>query len=268
LIFTQDPTNPSTYKLTSSNPGQFYYNVFYIGPANEEVTFDITIPYPFVTHGAQPIHFYGDVDYTTSGSFLPLDEVFGFTVTGTDTLTSNGALGIALDDFTDGFVTLTVTGEVPSSGFVYVTIHLDFGLKKMVDYQKGIDDDAVHKTMDAYDLPNYGSFNFSVSGDIDDNDSVQNENRFKRNPGFGGIVSDGDDNPLEGYTVTVYLVIDKKGTTTIEELGSAVTDEDGFYFFSYKHKGKQTKFILETDGIQKEIVIKANSFGEVHFTIV
>jgi uncharacterized repeat protein (TIGR01451 family) len=43
LIFTQEMTN--TFKLTASNPGQFYYNVFYIGSYGDEVTLYITIPY-------------------------------------------------------------------------------------------------------------------------------------------------------------------------------------------------------------------------------
>ena len=64
LIFTPD-MSPAIYKLTASNPGQFYYNVIYVGAGSTTVT--LTIPYPFVTQGAVPVHVYSDVMTATSG---------------------------------------------------------------------------------------------------------------------------------------------------------------------------------------------------------
>src|SRR5262249_49977238 len=58
LILTPD-MSPAIYKLTASNPGQFYYNVIYVGAGSTTVT--LTIPYPFVTQGAVPLHVYSDV---------------------------------------------------------------------------------------------------------------------------------------------------------------------------------------------------------------
>jgi hypothetical protein len=193
-----------------------------------------------------------------------MNAISDFTVSGTDTRTPSGAVGIELDDYTNGFVTLQVTGTVPSTGLFYVTIHLDFGLKGTGEYQRGIDDDAVHPDP-TKDIPNYSDFEFSVSGDMEDTQVVQNMNRFKRNPGFGGIVTDEWGTPIEGYTVKIYL----DGVL----LGEAVTDEDGFYFFYYKHKGKRAQFKVELyddegNYVTEEIVeLKANKFIEVSFVV-
>jgi uncharacterized repeat protein (TIGR01451 family) len=266
LIFTQDPTNPGTYKLTASNPGQYYYNVFYIGTEGDDVTLDIQIPYPFVTQGAVPIHVWGGVGYTDCcDCYIPMNELSGFTITGTDTITPSGNVGIALSDYTDGFVTITVSGKVPASGLVYVTIHLDYGLKGTVGYGRNSNEDAINPDTLEVLIPNYDDYEFSVSGDLEDTQVVENENTFKRNPGFGGIVTDGVGTPIEGYIVKVY---DSYGNL----LGSALTDEDGFYFIYYKHKGKQATFEVEVwDGAtfkaQQYVNLKANKFAEVNFAI-
>ena len=50
LIFSPDPSS-AYWKLNASNPGQFYYNIFSnSGPTS----LNITLPYPWVTQGAQP----------------------------------------------------------------------------------------------------------------------------------------------------------------------------------------------------------------------
>jgi hypothetical protein len=268
LIFTKNPLDPGTYKLTASNPGQFYYNVFYLGIEGYEVNLDITIPYPFVTQGAQPIHVYSNLSYNECGGFIPKDELSGFTITGPSE-TPSGAPAIELDDYgEDGFVTITVEGTVQESGLVYVTIHLDYGLKGTGGYQKGDNDDANNEDPE-YDIPNYGDYEFSVSGDMEDTQVIQNMNRFKHNPGFGGLVTDEFGDPIEGYTVRVF-------DSESNEIGNATTDEDGFYIIYYKHKGKGEIFTVklyddpdpEADPVQeKEVYLKANKFVEVNFVI-
>ena len=62
LIFTPDPQNMPCYKLTASNPGQFYFNLFYSGTPGEVETFKVTLPYPWVTQGARPVEVYDSVD--------------------------------------------------------------------------------------------------------------------------------------------------------------------------------------------------------------
>src|SRR2546422_6631177 len=68
LIFTQDTQNMPRYKLTASNPGQFYYNAFYSAAPGSSVTFQVTLPYPWVTQGARPIEVYDGITVNTSGS--------------------------------------------------------------------------------------------------------------------------------------------------------------------------------------------------------
>ena len=93
---------------------------------------------------------------------------------------------------------------------------------------------------------------------------IENENTFKRNPGFGGVVTDEYDNPIEGYTVEVR---NEEGTV----IGTAVTDEDGYYFIYYKHKGRPTYidvYLYDNYGTivgYESVFLKANKFAEVNF---
>jgi hypothetical protein len=72
LIYTPDQST-SYWKLNASNPGQFYYNIFRSSGGS---TLDITLPYPWVTQGAVPIHVYGGQTVTVNGQtcFTPLNE--------------------------------------------------------------------------------------------------------------------------------------------------------------------------------------------------
>jgi uncharacterized repeat protein (TIGR01451 family) len=260
LLFTQHPHSPGTYKLTASNPGQYYYNVFYLGTEGEEVTLDITIPFPFVTQGAQPIHIYDSVTYGRCGCYQHSGELSGFDISGTDSLTPSGALAIELDDHVNGYVTITVTGTVPASGLVYVTIHLDFGLKGTFEYQRSGNNDAIHPNS-SKDVPDYNDYEFSVSGDLTDTQVVQNMNVYKRNPGIGGLVLDQFGNPVPYVIVEIWLDGKLIGTTR--------TDSDGYYFFYWKHKGKQANYTIKLPqfGQQKQVPLKANKFAEVNFVI-
>lgn len=158
LIFTQDPTVPNTYKLTASNPGQFYYNVFYIGTSDDPVSLMIKIPYPFVTQGAVPIHVYSGVSIV-DGCFLPSGDITSiFTI---------DPKSIALEDYTNGYVEITVSGSVPGSGLVYVTIHLDYGLKKTVGYTPDSEKNA-DKPAETDAIVNGALYIFDVSGDLTD----------------------------------------------------------------------------------------------------
>ena len=72
LSYVQDKAASKTYRLNSSNPGQFYYNVFYAGVPGEEAHLTIQIPYPFVTQGAVPIHVYSDYGLNADAVLLAL----------------------------------------------------------------------------------------------------------------------------------------------------------------------------------------------------
>src|SRR5262249_8109281 len=131
------------YILNASNPGQFYYNVFYAAAAGSSFTLTVDIPWPFVTQGATPIQVHDAVG-VNGGCFVPSPSLSGFTIqTAGGNLSSSGSPIILLSDYAtkniSGSTTVTVSGTVPASKLLYVTIHLDYGLKKQDGWQQAPD---------------------------------------------------------------------------------------------------------------------------------
>ncbi len=129
---------PNIYRLTASNPGQFYYNAFYTGTPGSPFTMTIQVPYPFVTQegAGNPIQVHDGTGLTAGGCYLPYPGLNGFTIL-TQALTPTSPAGyqiITLEDYNPltmgSHTVVTVSGTVPATGFVYVTIHLDYSLKK------------------------------------------------------------------------------------------------------------------------------------------
>ena len=136
----------NVYELNASNPGQFYYNVFYNGTPNQQVTLTIKIPYPFVTQGANPIQVHnsaGPSGVTYNSCFAAGGSLSGYTIT------TNGHVWkatetpvIVLADYGKTpivgttFMTVTVKGLVPGTGLLYVTLHLDYGFKQTTGWAK------------------------------------------------------------------------------------------------------------------------------------
>jgi uncharacterized repeat protein (TIGR01451 family) len=249
LLFTNDPTDISTYKLTASNPGQFYYNAFFVGTPGEDVDIDLIIPEPFETQGAVPIHIYSDVSLSENGCFTPLNEILVVAV-------DFGTTGeIHIDDVT-----------VPDTGLVYVTLHLDYGWKKQTGYSVGIDYFA-NNVDDDYDLADGTPYTFSY--EINDalqpnNPTIYNINIFKNDPGFVGIVTVNSES-VEGASIQIH---DSTGAL----VGETLTDENGYYFFYYKHTGKAAVYSVtvtspETGIITFEVTLKSNKFVWVPFEI-
>ncbi|TFG57275.1 MAG: DUF1080 domain-containing protein [Methanomassiliicoccus sp.] len=261
LIFTPDvPDNPTKFRLTASNPGQFTFNVFFVGFIGEGDTFIIDIPFPFVTQGADPVHAYSSLNTGPLGWLVPGTDVsylFGISPT---------AISWAYDGqskFGDvAEITLTAKGDY--SGFLYINVHLDYGLKKNIgalspDYSN--DAEGALLTIEEG-----GQYAFSVTGpgDYFADDAVMNTNSFKINPGFGGLVLDEDGDPVVGATVEIWLKNDL--------IGTAVTDDDGWYMFEYKHIGRSVTYTLKLyiDGgfiTEKSVTVKANSFSMVIFDL-
>jgi PKD repeat protein len=76
LIFTPDLNgNPNEYKIATTNPGQFYYNIFHVGEVSPDDPFTISVPSPFVTQGANPIHVYDGADINEYGCYVPGDDI-------------------------------------------------------------------------------------------------------------------------------------------------------------------------------------------------
>jgi hypothetical protein len=76
LIFTPDLNgNPNQYKISTTNPGQFYYNIFHVGEVSPDDPFTISIPYPFATQGANPVHVYDGADINEYGCYMPGTDI-------------------------------------------------------------------------------------------------------------------------------------------------------------------------------------------------
>ena len=143
----------------------FYYNAFYFGTPGEPFTMTISIPYPFMTQegAANPIQVHDGTGVTAAGCFMPTPSLSGFTIT-TQALTPTSKAGkqiITADDYTlkamGQATTVTISGNVPATGLVYVTIHLDYGLKGTNGWSQLLTwtHDPVSNT-DIYDLRNAG----------------------------------------------------------------------------------------------------------------
>ncbi len=288
LLYVQDTA--TTYRLNASNPGQFYDNVFYKGDplASQPVTLSITIPYPFVTQGAVPIQVHSLVSLNENGCFLPAADVTGeFTILingQPGTPSPSGAPVILLSDHWDGSnwkpVTVTVTGNVPKTGLVYVTIHMDYGLKPTSDpnasgapitteWRQGtqkvaIGDSPIDRVGGVQiTSPQEYWFAFSVDnvGPIADG-PVESVNTFKQSPGFAGSVTNTGGYPVPNVEVQL---LNAGGAP----VGTAKTDEFGAFMFAYKYTGKATTFTLRLPAydLSQTIAIKSNGFVVVNFSI-
>ena len=249
LIYTPELA-ATTSKLSASNPGQFFYNVFYSGPGT--TTLDITIPAPFATTGAVPVHIYSGVSIASNGQtcFTPGTEIGSSSqqVTGT------------------GGGTLNVTLPALPGGFAYVAIHLNYGWKGILGgctKDLNTPPNANCTTPSATSIPNNTGYTFSVGAPINDSATVRNENVFKKDPGIGGLVlRAGTGEPMPGVTVEIY---DSKNS----KLATATTDVDGWYLWAYKYTGKATTFTVKLPayGLQQTVTMKSNGYIIVDFSV-
>jgi hypothetical protein len=181
LLFTQDPQNHACYKLTSSNPGQFYYNVFFTGTPGSLAVFTFSIPYPFVTQGAQAVHAYDGLTTSTSG---------GVTCLTPGNLLTQWSTNVTISSYTPqkmgSFASVTVQVTVPASGFVYLNMHLDYGLKQTTDFGQDGSGNATVCGNPSILIPNGQTYLFG-------NQTIQSCNSFKKNSGVGGPVGSSND---------------------------------------------------------------------------
>jgi hypothetical protein len=244
LIFTPFITDDGDYKLSASNPGQFYYNIFYLGTPTTAYSIDITIPEMFETQGAMPIHVYSQVD-VDGCSWVPINEI-----------ASQGPP--TANPF-------TVSGTVPDTGLVYITVHVDFKYKKEVNYEPSASpiSNTAANSDSSKTIPDLELHTFSCSGDHSYSEAIQNINIFKNDPGFIGFVIDSlTMDPVPGETVEIY---GPDGSL----LGSAVTDDNGYYFYYHKHLGKRAEYTVKHPDSEQEVkhTLKANKFVQTDFLI-
>jgi hypothetical protein len=281
LVFTPDikyfNSSQQAFKLSDSNPGQFFYNVIQTGGTGS-VT--LTLPYPFITQGANPIHVYnGLTAYTANGRtcLQPAGEIANF------------ATFITLSSYPSNnygsTASVTLSG-LPTSGFTFIAIHLDYGLEKLNGWVKDAADarynTTINPTMPKVNIINNTLHTFTSSVP-DSSDSIVNSNEFKKIRGFGGLVTiktgavDGVDQyaGLQGAKVLL-----RKGNQLIETM---TTDANGWYLSKYVHSGNDTTYtvnVLANTGSVAGVtylystrtnsvaVGKSAKFGEGNFQIV
>ena len=174
LMFNEDPKKRPCDRLVASNPGQFLLNVFYVGVPGQQVAFNLTLPYPFVTQGNKPIQAYDWVTIDSSYEGQCLSPGKGiFSSSQKVSLKSYGTLPNAS-------TTVPVSLKVPASGVVCLTVHLDYGLKQTTGYQMNASGDALDcATGTKILVPNHHQYVFSVAGAASGSASIRNSNDFK-----------------------------------------------------------------------------------------
>lgn len=266
LIFVQDPQNWPCHRIVASNPGQFFYNVFYTGIPGQEVTFNLTLPYPFVTQGANPIHAYDWVTVSSGCDRQCLTPGKGFLVSSQQVSLADYEEMVMGMPVLQPYTIIPVTLTVPDSGVVYLTLHLDYGLKKTSGYTPGLLGDALDCATDEVLVANHGNYEFSVGGDQDGSTSIQNENAFKKIPGVAGLVL--DEKAGDPVPESLAVLADARG----EVVGADVSDEDGFYMIEHKHTGKAAFYSVTIatptgDVEAASLELKANRFVQVDFLV-
>ena len=259
-----------------------YDNVFVRGTSGDAMNLSITIPFPFVSHGAVPIQVHSAFS-SRDGCFVPSDDITSqFGISAGSTPSANGAPTIGLGDYSQQAIgstaIVTVSGTVPPSGLVYVTIHLAYGEKNTIgwtraelqpgesDFNDGCQGTiAADSTCSGLALDDGAAYAFSDSdGTNMFSETVTSENNFKRDPGIAGFVLASDGTPLPGMTVNVY-------DAASVLVGIAVTDQDGVYFVAYKYTGKGTTFTAELESgstkWSQSVPLKSNGFAVVTFTV-
>jgi uncharacterized repeat protein (TIGR01451 family) len=116
-------------QIKSTNPGQFYYNVFSTSGMAHGATLTVTIPYPFVTSGANPAQVFAHAPPTCPSTPPNTNLNSEFKITPT-----TFGLGAYSPQNFGSTVTVTfqLTGPSISAGTqLWFAVHLNYGLKGM-----------------------------------------------------------------------------------------------------------------------------------------
>ena len=300
LLFTPDGQLWPAHKLNASNPGQYYYNAVYDGSPGAEVTLSFTLPYPFVTQGATPVHVYDAAEVpTVDGCFDPA-AVLPLAADGTQIAIDDWIQGTngcsmecgPIDGVPTGTCSFDVTFTVPDSGQAYINLHLDYGLKgphrdanpcndAMADRYDPGQQDPLFGGWDALlnnesgngpvRIANCASYGFEHTDGFDYlGDTVSSLNEFKRIEGVFGLVQ----NSASGAGVAgVALGLVRKNDGLLVQ--SSATDEDGYYTLAHRHQGKSaayTVFMLMDSqegslALSHELQIGTKGWAEISFDV-
>jgi len=291
------PDKDGTFTQNSTNPGQYFYNTifdydqeFTNGDGTDNVL-TMKIPDGFVLQSGDPnfenaVHVYDSVsvEFDAEGNIclIPGAEI------------SRDLYTVSFQYNPDGTMEAIVNfGDSDLTGLTYVNIHLDYETKGSDGWEPKDGVDAVNgNPPDGYELDGIQdgwSYHFDAmltdgadTSDTDFGDSVMNDNVFKpfKQSGFGGYVwSDdtGTEDAIyetgEGIEGALVMIFDSDGN----EIDSATTDEDGWWYSGFTHKGKQASYTVElhadgTDdgaGTEDATAIatlgKGDKFDAVHF---
>ncbi len=185
---------------------------------------------------------------------------------------------VGFEDFTGQdpgttYTVVKVNGDLPSTGLLYVTIHLEYGLKGTGGWTKVADGsgyDAVNEHITGsgtysptggatvkIDDPETYPFGFTeLNSGIGDDEYQNSYNAFKKSVGTAGnVLKLSTQLPAVGTQVVLTNSSGKTVTT-------AITDEDGAYWLNYKHTGKAATFYVKLPSYNKsvKITLKANGF--------
>jgi len=305
LLFSPDVKNWAAYKLNASNPGQTYYNLIYDASAvgTDDVTLTVTIPYPYVTVGGNPLHVY-DADMVETSETGCLDP------SGADNVdyTASGPLSITLDDWLNGvagagdyslfcdqvpgpggagsctFEVMVLNGDIPPGGLIYLNVHLDYGLKGQFVDANPFGPDPVGLEEDRYDrhpyLSPWDSSDALVNTSTDDGPLALADCQS-----YWFEHTDGNTDPLfkdQLQNLNIFKKIAGAfGRVWCADGGNGLeyylrlvhpskgvvqitqADEDGYYALSYKHKGKPTVYTVEVDTVDSFVSVVATTTVEL-----
>uniref|UniRef100_UPI000480F24A DUF7507 domain-containing protein n=1 Tax=Pseudodonghicola xiamenensis TaxID=337702 RepID=UPI000480F24A len=259
------PNNDGGFTQNSTNPGQFFYNVafdydeeFTNGDGTDNVL-TMKIPDGFVLQSPDAffenaVHVYDSVsvEFDPDGNIclVPGEEI------------SRDLYTVEFNYLPDGSMEAVVNfGDADLTGLTYVNIHLDYETKGSSGWTPTPDEDATGgEPIPGYelgDIPENWLYQFdavltdgATTSTTDFSDAVSNDNVFKpfKMAGFGGYVWDdglGSDDMVyedgEGISGALLRILDKSGTL----VDTAITDDDGWWYSDYVHKGKLSNYTIE-----------------------
>ncbi len=293
------------YKANSTNPGQFYFNGFVPGDEGFTEVVIFTVPWPFVSQGAQPVHIYDGTAVTLNGC-VDLHDTPALAACPATISASDWATGVSMRTgvCSDGVTTWEVNCEMvtmalpntggytctveigfftPASELVYVNMHLDYGLKGHNTDMNPMDgmadryDAGANVTTGGYDaLQNNATQNGPVAvADCtpyqftQDNGGTFSDTVYNRNAfkKIAGAMGNVQTSSNGNGLAGLPVSLFRNSTGAI--VASGYTDLDGYYLLNYKHTGKAESFTViigsGPSAVWKVVQLKANAWAEVSY---
>jgi hypothetical protein len=246
VIFTPDVNDdPNLFKVSATNPGQFFYHVFYNGLVGSSDIFYITLPDSFETQGGNPVHVYDSLNTGVFGCLIPGDDIS------------------ELFEINWEADPITISPISDYDGFMYIAVHCDYAPKQTGGHEQDLYEDIygvwrAHASIDnVIILRDLAEHLFSVSGPVSDSQVVESRNEFKKIRGIAGLI----DAVPAGFVVTI------SGPSIPDGSVDVYVDEDGFYGYAFHHTGKRATYTISPVSTYspKTVQLKAGRFAEVNF---